>query len=103
MEVGDFNLPGIVWSQNGDKNDFIATNVRNSNAKLFCDSIAQENLSQLNVLQNPFGNVLDLCFANDTDRLLLLEVAHPMSRIDTPHRPFIVEIECNDSPKPWNE
>lgn len=61
------------------------------------------NQWHLNSLQNPFGNVLVLCFTNDSDRLQLFEVTDPLTHIDIPHRSFFVQIEIVECVPPSHE
>lgn len=90
--TGDFDLTGITWVKDGSKSNYIAIGSTCANSKLICDSMAQENLRHLNHLRNPFGNILDLCFCNETNSLHLTESTNPLSKVDPAHRPFLVQI-----------
>lgn len=93
LVIGDFNLPNIDWTRNGDENNFIATNVTNATANLLFDYMEQHNIRQLNHLPNIYGNLLDLCYSSDIYCVQISEAEAPISGVDIAHRPFIATIE----------
>lgn len=105
MIFGDYNLPGIQWSNDTDGSvtmDY-QNSVLNNTCYSIIDGAAFHNLHQLNATRNHNGRTLDLVFCNSTDHsvteakdvLIAAESHHPPLEFLIPR--FDVEINTDDN------
>lgn len=98
--LGVFNLPEIKWILSEANDRFVPVNIRSEEAVHTCDYLARYGFSQMNIIPNHYGNVLDLVFTNDPSIASFFKSSDPLSKVDKCHYPFNVFVEClefNDS------
>lgn len=85
LVVDDFNMPTVVWKCDNDHKFFLYP----SNITVYQEPLLQSlfcaDLSQTNPYENYMGRLLDLVFANDSDKITLFESDIPMIKVDDPH------------------
>lgn len=87
--LGDFNLSNVKYYF--DENDkLVAYNFIPKFTADFFNEINSLGLRQINYIENPKGNILDLIFVNDEIDFNLHKCSNPIVNIDTYHPP----IEC---------
>ena len=100
MMFGDFNQPGLTWSNSGAAN-FMFPDPHKSrfstSSVAFLDGLTLLNFKQLNAIRNVNGRTLDLLFVDEEVALCckLSESVEPLSRVDPQHPPFIATLFCN--------
>lgn len=91
---GDFNQPGLSWSQN---EDYFAPLAVNPASSYFIDGLAEFNLRQLSGVVNIFRRQLDLVFVNELVTYSCSPVScsiDPIVKLDHYHPPleFVVNV-----------
>lgn len=79
--LGDFNIPGAIWSLNNSSNT-----LQSSTQHDFITGLFDISLSQVNHVRNSLGRLLDLCFVSDPARVSLARVA-PLTQPEDPYHP----------------
>lgn len=87
---GDFNFPGIFWTNNGCSSSKTSENI-------FIEFFTQLHLSQFITVPTRGTNILDLLFSNEKDLVFDISVISPFSSSD--HNAISFSINCS-FPKP---
>jgi hypothetical protein len=82
--VGDFNLPGIKWS---NQNPALLSSQSSDKSKIFAETIAYEQFFQQHFIPNYRNNILDLVIS-DNHTLEVSKGSFPLVSVDVAHPPL---------------
>lgn len=86
--LGDFNIPGTMWSPEKQSNILLPLAQHD-----FIDGLLDLSLSQVNYIPNSLGRLLDLCFVTSPESVFLSRVVPLTQPEDQYHPTFEVEID----------
>lgn len=95
--IGDYNLPGVVWSFDDDLGCHIPSSPlidadHITREKLIVDTIGNAGFCQLNNIPNCNGRFLDLAFVGDVKLWSVSGAISPILNVDTYHPPLILSF-----------
>lgn len=96
--VGDYNLPGLRWTFDDDVNAFIPNNASTEIELDLMESLLTSGMQQVCNLSNARGNILDLAFVNDADRVDLIEPPSAILKPDRHHKQFVLKVDLHHNP-----
>ncbi|KAL1381077.1 hypothetical protein pipiens_013730 [Culex pipiens pipiens] len=96
--VGDYNLPGLRWTFDDDVNAFIPNNASTEIELDLMESLLTSGMQQVCNLSNARGNILDLAFVNDADRVDLIEPPSAILKPDRHHKQFVLKVDIHHNP-----
>lgn len=99
LVLGDYNIPGLVWSRDPTGNFFVASNVNDDFGEALIDTSNFLDLNQFNGISNVNDKFLDLVFCSPPCNVHVSNCSSPFVQEDRHHRALDIYLNLNNNIK----